>query len=697
MIEDRDIRKSVQYVKGVGPIKARLLENLGISIIEDILYFFPIRYEDRRKITDIAQLQIGKSQVIRGVVTKSVLRKNWKTRKGIIDVIVDDGGGCIVCTWFNQAYLKNWLRPGMEIVCYGKVDNFKNRLHMISPVFEVISKEEKKDSLNLNRIVPVYSLTRGITQNFLRKIIYYCLSLYGSSLEETLYKGLRDRYGLMPIVQSIRSMHFPETYVDSERSCYRVSFEEFYFFLICIFLRRLNITSRKGVSHSVTNETFLKFSEGLDFSLTDSQHKVIQDIYFDMKKLSPMLRLLQGDVGCGKTIVALFGCYMSLCSGKQSVIMAPTEILARQHFMNVKSLVEKGVLNNMRCAFLTGSLSAKEKADVYEKILAGEVDLVIGTHALIGENVKFKNLSYVVIDEQHKFGVRQRAILSQKGDNPDILVMTATPIPRTLCLTLYGDLDVSVIDEMPKGRGIVKSKGFASNEIEIVYNFVRSKVKEGRQAYFVYPIIEESEETDLKAASEIFRLFKNDVFKEFHVALIHGRLKKDNVNKIMDDFKSGKIDILVCTTVIEVGVDVANASVMVIEQAERFGLSTLHQLRGRIGRGRHNGYCCFVSDQTTEEGKKRLKAIISTSDGFKISEKDLEIRGPGRYFGRHQHGFNELKIANPVTQVNLLKKARKEAKVFIGSMPKGSKEDNKRVMGIIKQRYSTFLEDIEAG
>ncbi len=688
---------SIQYVKGVGPAKAKLFENLGVNTIEELLYLFPNRYEDRRNITPIAQTITGEYQAITGTVVSHKARKSWHTKKHLTEVVIDDGGGRIVCVWFNQPYLDSYFQKGRCVICYGKIDQFKNRLQMVSPDYEILQDEEDKESLSLNRIVPIYPLTRGITQRFLRKIVDYVVAVYGDQLSDELPKDLRAKHKLLPIRESIAQIHFPNDFDDYEQALRRVSFEEFYFFQICVILRRLSITLKDGAVHKILDSDALKFIDGFGFELTAAQKNVIREIRRDMSRRAPMLRLLQGDVGSGKTIVALFGCYMAFMCNRQSAVMAPTEILARQHFANVQKLIDDGVLKGVRAELLVSSLKAKEKDSIVKAIEAGDVDLVIGTHALLSEDVKFNNLSYVVVDEQHKFGVRQRAVLSEKGNNPDILIMTATPIPRTLCMTLYGDLDVSIIDEMPQGRGKVRTKHFSHEEFDKVAAFVKGKLKEGRQAYFVYPLIDESEKLDLKAAEDAYKYFKKEVFKGFRIGLIHGKLKRAETEKIMTAFKNKEIDVLITTTVVEVGVDVANATVMVIEHAERFGLAQLHQLRGRIGRGGHDGYCCLISDPVTEEAQKRLKAIVKTTDGFKIAQHDLEIRGPGRYFGRHQHGLNELKVANPATQIDILKLARDEAIALTEDDPKLSKTKNQPIKCILRERYPTFLRDVEAG
>ena len=686
---------SVQFVKGVGPAKKKLFNNLGIESVEDLMYFFPRRYEDRRNITSLAEVKIGESQTISGEVKKTSARKSYYTKKHVFEAILDDGSGRITCTWFNQQYLNHYFKEGKKVVCFGKVDIYKNVVQMVSPEYEVLDEED--ESLSLKRIVPVYPLTRGITQRFLRKTISQCLGMYKEHLVDELPVGLRNKHRFYNIKRSIENLHFPQEFEDQESSLGRISFEEFFFFQISIILRRLSITKKQGVLHKISDAQIFEYIDAFPFELTSAQKRVIKEISVDMKKKSPMLRLLQGDVGSGKTLVATFGCFSAIKNGFQSCIMAPTEILARQHYEKIEEMMENRGWKREEIALLINGIKKAEKDKILSDIKEGKVKLVIGTHSLISDEVEFKNLSFVVIDEQHKFGVRQRALLTAKGTNPDVLIMTATPIPRTLCITLYGDLDVSVIDEMPKGRGGSVTKLYAHSKAADVYQRVKEYLKDGSQAYVVYPIIEESEKTDLKAAEEMYKYFKSDVFKEFSVGLVHGQMKKDASKKVMQQFKDGKIDVLVATTVLEVGVDVPNANVMVVEHAERFGLSQLHQLRGRIGRGEKKSACLLIGEPTTDEGVERLKAIASTSDGFEIARKDLLIRGPGKFFGRHQHGLNELKVANPATQIDILELARKEAIELTEKDNLLLQEKNKHILNVIKKRYPTYLENVAGG
>ena len=715
---------SIQFVKGVGPARAKLLANLGVHTIEDLLYLFPNRYEDRRTIMPIAQVQVGEYQTIMGKVKKFGSRKSWYTKKHMTEITLDDGGGRLVCVWFNQPYLDRYFKEGKRVVCYGKVDLYKDRLQMVSPDYEVI-ESEADEHLSLKRIVPVYPLTRGITQRYLRKVMRSCLDTYSQRLEDELPNEVRLRLKLADIKESIDSIHFPENLEDQEEALKRISFEEFFFFQISIILRRLSITQKQGIVHKMSDSATLRYIDSFPFPLTRAQKRVIGEIQKDMKRPVPMLRLLQGDVGSGKTIVAIYGCYVAFKNKKQAAIMAPTEILARQHYYNIKKLIADGVLEGLRVVLLVSPMKKVERIQLLKEIAEGQVDLVVGTHALITGDVEFKNLSFVVIDEQHKFGVRQRALLTEKGGNVDVLIMTATPIPRTLCITLYGDLDVSIIDEIPPGRGEVQTMQFSHDNAEQAYELIRQKVKEGRQAYIVYPIIEESEKLDLKAARDMYDGLRQTIFKDFRVGLLHGRLKTAETQEIMKAFKERQIDILVATTVLEVGVDVPNSSVMAIEHAERFGLAQLHQLRGRIGRGEHDAMCLLITAPLVADGVKwinkkgtkkesrletvrkktpqvldsikRMDAILSTTDGFKIAQHDLEIRGPGKYFGRHQHGLNELRVANPATQLDLLELARKEAIALTSEDPQLSKKSNQAIRKVVAKRYPTYLSMVSAG
>ncbi len=693
---------AIQFVKGVGPAKAKLLANLGIFTVEDLLYLFPNRYEDRSKLTPMALVSVGERQTVGGHVL-SVGKRNFYSKHRRCEITVGDKTGRIFAVWFNQPYLDKYFKEGQEIVLYGRVEIYQKRLQMLVPDFELISPEDR--SLNMGRIVPVYPLTKGITQRYLRNLIDGCLKLYTGQMQDVIPPAIRKRHGLGHISTNIAQIHFPTDTKQQEKAVERIAFEEFFLFQVSVILRRLSIVQKQGITHKINKDLVAQYGKSFPFALTGAQQRAIVEIAEDMAKGRPMLRLVQGDVGCGKTVVAFFGCVAAWKNKKQAAIMAPTEILAQQHYNNFvkyfKNLSSPNALigdpGNFHVALLISSTPKKEKDALYEQLKAGEIDLIIGTHALLEETVSFKKLSYVVIDEQHKFGVNQRALLSAKGTNPDVLIMTATPIPRTLCLTLYGDLDVSVINELPPGRGKIKTYHFPQDKEQAVYQKVRELVLKGTQAYIIYPLVEESEKLDLKAAKDMYTHLQQFEFQGLRMGLVHGQMKRDETDAIMDQFKKHELDILVATTILEVGIDVANANVMVIEHAERFGLSQLHQLRGRIGRGSHEAICVLIADPVTEEAKARLEAIVKTTDGFKIAEHDLEIRGPGHYFGRHQHGLNELKVANPITQMDTLEKARKDAIEVTQADPFLQEADHRMIKEVIKKRYPQYLELVLAG
>ncbi len=686
---------SVQFLKGVGPARKKILENLGVQSVEDLFYLFPRRYEDRTQMTKLSDVKIGQPQAVTGKVVARGSRQSWFTHKHVYETVIDDGTGRIFAVWFNQPYLDSYFNPGTQVVLYGQPTVYKDRIQMVSPEYEIIDTKDK--SLSIGRIVPIYPLTKGISQRYLRRIIDGCLKTYLSQVIECLPDDIRSKHQLLDIHQSLGNIHFPQNQILQQQGLRRISFEEFLFFQISVIKRRMNILKRPGVTHQLGEDFLSRFKKGFPFTLTQAQQRVILEIFGDMQKKTPMLRLLQGDVGCGKTLVALAGCLLAFENKKQSALMAPTEILARQHFENIQRILAQGEFKNMRVGLLVGSLSEEQKENVRTQAKDATVDLLVGTHALLGEDLNFKNLSYVVIDEQHKFGVRQRAFLSTKGANPDVLVMTATPIPRTLSLTLFGDLDVSIIDQLPPGRGGITTKIAKLEQAPSVYAFVRRQVETGRQAYIIYPLVEESETLDLKAAKSSFKQLQKNEFKGLSVGLVHGQMKKNEAQSVMQEFKKGEIQILVATSILEVGVDVPNATVMVIEHAQRFGLAQLHQLRGRIGRGKEASTCILLSDPFTQDAQARLAAIASTTDGFKIAEADLSIRGPGEYFGRHQHGLNELRFANPLTQIDILELARAQAKAIMDSDPGLIKPQNNIFKTVIEKRYPNYLKMAKAG
>jgi ATP-dependent DNA helicase RecG len=693
---EKSLDTPVQYVKGVGPRKAKLFNKLGINTIEELLYYFPRRYEDRSNFLPISRVQEGRELTIKGTVLATGERQSWKRRGfNILEIVVGDATGKIICVWFNQPYLKNYFKTGQSLVLYGRVQRYLGKLQMNSPEFEIVF-ENKVDPLNIGKITPIYKLLEGLTQRYFRGILMKSLDEYLSQVVDVLPYDIRARNNLSNLAMSIKGIHFPADSNQSKESYKRLAFEEFFLFQIPVVLKRLRQKQKKGLIHKVEGQLSERLRETLPFQLTSAQDRVIEEIKQDMTSTSVMNRLLQGDVGSGKTVVAVFASLFAIQGGYQVAFMVPTEILARQHYDKISSQV-LGVGSDLKIVLLTSSLSKKEREKIYKNISEGKADLIIGTHALLEEEVEFKNLGLVVIDEQHKFGVSQRAVLPKRGLNPDVLIMTATPIPRTLAITLYGELDISVIDELPPSRKPVKTQYFTEDRRKAVYRFIEEQVREGRQIYIVYPIIEESYALDLRAANQMYSTLKKEVFPKLNIGLVHGQLNTKQQDKIMSEFKRGKIDILVATTVLEVGIDVPNASVMVIEHAERFGLSQLHQLRGRIGRGEFDSYCILISQPQSEEANQRIKAMVDNSDGFRIAEEDLRIRGPGEFFGKRQHGLSELRIANPLTQLQLLKQARDEARRLVSRDPDLEWRQNLPLKQRLKQKFPDYEKYVTVG
>ncbi len=689
---EKSLNTPIRYLKGVGPRKAKLFNKLGINTIEDLIYYFPRRYEDRSHFLTISQLQDGQEQTIKANVLAGVQRQSWKRRRfNIFEAIVGDSTGKIYCVWFNQPYLKDYFKPGRAVILYGRIQRYKGRLQMNSPEFEFVY-EEADESLNVGRIIPVYSLPEGITQRHFRKFIKFVLDQYLSKINDFLPFDIRSRNSLLNLAKSLINIHFPENLELQKLSYSRISFDEFFLFQIPLVLRKLKKKERRGVAHRVEGRLVESFIMNLPFKLTQAQERVIGQIKQDLARPQPMQRLLQGDVGSGKTVVATIAALMAIQGGYQAAFMVPTEILARQHYDKISSQVSvvSSQGKEIKVRLLTSSVTEKEKAKIYREIKKGEIDLIIGTHALLEEDVEFRNLGVAVIDEQHRFGVGQRALLPRKGINPDVLIMTATPIPRTLAITLYGDLDISVINQLPPGRLPVKASHLSEYEAARAYDIAKDQLRQGRQVYIIYPVIEESYALDMLGAKKTYEELRKNEFKEFRLGLIHGRLKQKEQDKIMSKFKNKELDVLVATTVLEVGIDIPNATCMIIEHAERFGLAQLHQLRGRVGRGREQSFCILISNPETNEARARIEVMVKYSDGFRIAEEDLKIRGPGEFFGRRQHGLTELKIANPLTQLQLLKRARAEARRLISLDPNLNWRQNLPLREKLRQRFPGY-------
>jgi len=661
----------IQYIKGVGPKRASLLTRLGIKTVKDALYYLPYRYEDRSNIRKISDLRYGNTETVFGkVISAEVIRLPGRNLK-IFELTINDGSGLLKGKWFNQPFMKKNFKVGHEVLLCGSVKRNPYRgigFEMDNPEYEIVS-DDGDPLIHTNRVVPVYRVTSGLSVRQIRSIMFNILTTCIKDVSDTIPAEIINRTALPDLSQSLSQIHFPDSYVDVELlnrgvSDFhkRLAFDELFMLELGLAVMKRGSILKKGIAFN-PGGTFLKrLMEVLPFRLTRAQENVFNDIIRDMKRPYPMNRLIEGDVGCGKTIVALMAMLTAAECRYQSALMAPTEILAEQHYINIYRMIED---LGLKLCLLTGSMKDRP----LNKIASGEIDMVVGTHALIQEGVVFKNPGLVVIDEQHRFGVMQRALLRRKANNPDVLVMTATPIPRTLALTLYGDLDYSVIDELPPERRPVTTLLFNSKQKDYIYRIIKEEVKKGRQVYVVYPIIEESEKTDLRSAI-IGKNALEKFFPEFKVMLLHGRMKAQEREEIMASFKQGEIDILVTTTVIEVGVDVPNATLMLIIHAERFGLSQLHQLRGRIGRGSYQSYCILLAyEPYREEAKRRLDIMVKSNDGFRIAEEDLNIRGPGEFFGTRQSGMPDLRIANIIRDGMLLSKARREAFSIIDRDP----------------------------
>lgn len=678
-----DLNKDVKFIKGVGPNRVKLLNKIGIYTLKDLITYYPRTYEDRSKPKNICECTNGEEVLIEGIVCNRIseVRMHGKTMQKLI---IRDETMSANITWFNQSYLKNRFEVGKKYKFYGRINNQYGKISMTSPVFDDIDKDN-----NTGKIIPIYPLTFSLSQNVLRKIIENGLSEIEGKIEETLPEKMLKEYKLEELNKAIKEIHFPQEFKEFDKARNRLVFEELFAVQLALLeLKNKYITEDKGIQFSKDAKMSDIINE-LPFKLTKAQLRVLEEIDNNMESDKPMNRLLQGDVGSGKTVVAMCAAYKAIKSGYQAAIMAPTAILASQHLENFKKIFDR---LNIKCELLISGITKKKKEEILQELKEGKIDILIGTHALIEENVVFKNLGLVVTDEQHRFGVKQRTKIAQKGENPDVLVMTATPIPRTLALILYGDLDISIIDELPPNRKQIETFAVGKNMTQRVNLFIKKQIQQGRQAYIVCPLVEDDEESNLKSVEKLYEEYKTTIFPEYKVEYIHGKMKTKDKDSIMKDFKDGKIDILISTTVIEVGVDVPNSNIMVIENAERFGLAQLHQLRGRVGRGEYESYCILKCEGKSETTKKRMKVMCETNDGFIISEKDLELRGAGDFFGTMQHGIPEFKIANLFEDIPILKLAQEAATKIINEDPYLAKEENARLKYLVKDKFMDRIE-----
>jgi ATP-dependent DNA helicase RecG len=689
-------------VKGVGPGRADMLAAKGLHVVEDLLMYSPFRYEDRSNVKPISKLAPGEMATVIAEVRSASLSGLRKKHLGLFQASFTDGSGQrLTGKWFHGGYLEDVLKPGLRVALYGKVefDNYTGDLTMLHPEFETLTVEEDADAgLHTGRIVPVYEAAGKVTTRLLRTIVSRTLEGI-DKLPDPLPPAVRERLKLPDRDESVRALHFPSAKDDLRLlnsfrapSQWRMIFEEFFWLECGLTLKKSKARLRQGTSFRLTDQVREQIKRMLPFKPTSAQKRALKEIAGDMASGSPMYRLLQGDVGSGKTLVAAEAAIIAIENGYQTAVLAPTEILATQHYFSFRELFKE---LGYQVVLLTGSASKREKLALKRLLAAGLVQVAIGTHALLEEDVEFQKLGLVIIDEQHRFGVEQRLRIVEKGTTPDVLVMTATPIPRTLALTIYGDLDVSIIDELPPGRKPVVTKHVTEEKIEQVWSFLRKQVDAGRQAYVVYPLIEESETQSMKAAQKMHEHLSQVVYPDLRVGLLHGRLTPDEKESAMALFKRGETQVLVSTTVIEVGVDVPNATVMVIEQAERFGLSQLHQLRGRVGRGGDQSYCVLVTAKLNDPGRERIRTMTDSNDGFYIAEMDMKLRGPGEFFGTKQAGLPALRIGNILRDGEILEIARNEAEAFVANPP--SEDELRRAAAYIRDHWQRRYGLVQVG
>jgi ATP-dependent DNA helicase RecG len=698
-----NLETPITYLKGVGPQRANVLEAKGIATVEDLLYYMPFRYEDRSNVKRIADLAPGETATVVGTISGVQTFQPRRSRLRLFEIRVSDGSGRpLVCKWFRGDYLRSILERGLDVSFFGKIewDAYSQEVSMMHPEYEILrGQDDPEAALHLGRIVPVYQAIGKINTRVLRSLIHRALDSFPNE-PDPLPADVRSRLGLPERSRALRDAHFPPKGADLRTlesfrtpAQFRLIVEEFFFLECGLALKRRKARSVEGIAFELNQRVREKIKQILPFKPTAAQKRVLKEIAGDMAEPTPMNRLLQGDVGSGKTIVAVQAAVIALENDYQVAVMAPTEILATQHFLYFKRLLEKR--GGYVVAGLTGSHTAREKTKLKQLIREGRVHVVVGTHALISKDVEFQNLGLIVIDEQHRFGVMQRLELLRKGKHPDVLVMTATPIPRTLSLTLYGELDVSIIDQLPPGRSPIKTRHVKDEQSEKVYSFVRREAEAGRQTYVVYPVIDESETKTVKAAQKMYEHLSKDVFPDLSVGLLHGRLPTAEKEGVMERFVRGEISILVSTTVVEVGVDVPNATVMVIEHAENFGLSQLHQLRGRVGRGSQQSYCVLLTTDLNPTAKERVDTMVRTQDGFEIAETDLRLRGPGEFFGTKQSGLPAFRVANLVRDREALEVARSEATAYIEHPP--SAEELKTLVDYIRQKWQRRYGLVQVG
>lgn len=697
------LRTPIQYLKGVGPRRAEMLARMGLRTAVDLLFLFPRSHEDLTKRRAIPGLEEGVLQTVRGAVLDIESRA---TRNGgsLLGVLFDCERGHLRALWFNQPHMRQKFRLGQEFLISGKPKRDGTTWQMSHPrVVSLEDRDDEDDDTPDDPFLPNYPLTEGVLQHHLRRIIRPLLETHASLLEEVFPETHLESHDLMPIAEAVRSIHFPQDQASLDRARRRFVYQELFILQLGMAMRRRQLAmEEKAPPMEVTAQIDARIMRLFPFEPTDAQRRAMKEIGHDLGRETPMTRLLQGDVGSGKTIVAIYAMLVALAYRRQAVIMAPTEILARQHEQSLRRILHPAIgEGKVRIAGLYGGMPTKERSKLLEEIASGEIDIIVGTHAVLQHDVVFHQLGLVVIDEQHKFGVRQRALLKESvgnGEGPDAqasphyLVMTATPIPRSMTMTLLGDLDVSVIDEMPPGRQSVKTYLVPDDRRDKWWDFFSEKLREGRQGYVVVPLVEESETLDVMSLQEAYEDLANGPLEAFRVGLLHGRMTNAEKDAVMRDFRDGELQVLVSTTVVEVGVDVPNATLMAIENGERFGLAQLHQLRGRVARGRYSGICGVFSNAATDEADDRLKAFASTTDGFKLAEIDFELRGPGEILGTRQHGLPPFRVADLIQDAHILAEARRDAFAMVDQDPKMETPEHAKLRRMVLARYGRVLE-----
>ena len=680
-----DFDAPVESLKGVGSKKATALARMGIDTIRDLLYNFPRRHDDYSKLKPIGSLWFGEDVTIIGTVESVSTRSVRSGKMKIVEALISDKSGAIRATWFNQPWIEAQLSKAKQVVLSGEIDQYLGKLVLNNPEWEPLSKKQ----LHTNRIVPVYPLTKDITQKWLRGITHSVVEKYSFGLEDPIPESLLTKNSLSDLQTAIQEIHFPDSEKSLNKAKQRLAFDEIFLMQMGVLEQKKDWESRPGQVFKSDDGWIKSRLNTLPFKLTPAQEKALDQVRNDLRSGHPMNRLLQGDVGSGKTVIAALAALIVCNENAQTAFLAPTSILAEQHLQSMLDLLtsQPDGLAPDQIRLLVGSTPEKEKEEIRKDLREGEIKLVVGTHALLQDPIEFKNLQLAIIDEQHRFGVEQRGSLRQKGDNPHLLVMTATPIPRSLALTLYGDLELTVIDELPPGRIPVETHVLYPREIERAYSLVRRQVDKGKQAFIIYPLVEESDQSDEKAAVEEFTRLQEEVFPNYTLGLLHGQLRPDEKEEVMRCFREGEIQIMVSTSVVELGVDIPNATVMLVEGAHRFGLAQLHQFRGRVGRSDQKSYCILVPGNPEEVENQRLQAMVKTNDGFELAEKDLEIRGPGQFLGTRQSGYTELKLAS-ISDIKLIEQARQTAMSLFKQDPDLKQDNHQKLAQAVKLFWS---------